>query len=180
MAGVLILVRLKLTLLRRSMTGSRGAWMVAVAVVGTGLAVSTIVLSALYRANPAVLGDLLGVIYALWLAGRIVGPVWGGAPMLRAEHFALTPVPPRRLAVGLLGAAFAGIATAVTLLAFISLVVFGARLGVLPALVAVPVVVLQLVLVVLLSRLVVTVFGQVARSRIGSAVVGMLVAGCSS
>ena len=52
--------------------------------------------------------------------------------MLRAEHFALTPVPPRRLAVGLLGAAFAGIATAVTLLAFISLVVFGARLGVLP------------------------------------------------
>lgn len=103
MAGVLILVRLKLTLLRRSMMGSRGAWMVAVAVVGTGLAVSTIVLSALYRASPAVLGDLLGVIYALWLVGRIVGPVWGGAPMLRAEHFALTPVPPRRLAVGLLG-----------------------------------------------------------------------------
>jgi hypothetical protein len=103
-AGVLILVRLKLTLLRRSMTGSGVAWMVAVAVVGTGLAVSTIVLSALYRASPAVLGDLLGVIYALWLAGRIVGPVWGGALMLRAEHFALTPVPPRRLAVGLLGA----------------------------------------------------------------------------
>ena len=64
-AGVLILVRLKLTLLRRSMTGSRGDWMVAGAVVGTGLAVSTIVLSALYRASPAVLGDLLGVIYAL-------------------------------------------------------------------------------------------------------------------
>jgi GNAT superfamily N-acetyltransferase len=65
----------------------------------------------------------------------------------------------------------------VPLLAFISLVIFGARLGVLPALVAVPVVVLQLVLVVLLSRLAVTVFGQVARSRIGSAVVGVLVAG---
>jgi transposase len=59
----------------------------------------------------------------------------------------------------------------------ISPVVFGARLGVLSALVAVPVVVLQLVLVVLLSRLAVTVFGQVARSRIGSAVVGVLVAG---
>jgi mannose-6-phosphate isomerase-like protein (cupin superfamily) len=176
-AGVLTLVRLKLTLLRRSMTGSRGDWMVAGAVVGTGLAVSTIVLSALYRASPAILGDLLGVIYALWLAGWIVGPVWGGAPLVRAEHFALIPVPPRRLAVGLLGTAFAGITTAVTLLAFISLVVFGARLGVLPALVAVPVVVLQLVLVVLLSRLAVTVFGQVARSRIGSAVVGVLVAG---
>jgi hypothetical protein len=176
-AGVLILVRLKLTLLRRSMTGSRGAWMVAGAVVGTGLAVSTIVLSALYRASPAILGDLLGVIYALWLAGWIVGPVWGGAPLVRAEHFALIPVPRRRLAAGLLGAAFAGTTTAVTLLAFISLVIFGARLGVLPALVAVPAVALQLVLVVLLSRLVVTVFGQVARSRLGSAVVGVLVAG---
>lgn len=46
-----------------------------------------------------------------------------------------------------------------TLLAFTSLVVFGARLGVLPALVAVPAVVLQLALVVLLSRLTVTGFG---------------------
>jgi hypothetical protein len=55
-AGVLILVRLKLTLLRRSMTGSRGAWMVAGTVAGTGLALSTIVLSALYRASPAILG----------------------------------------------------------------------------------------------------------------------------
>src|SRR5580693_8168232 len=65
MAVALTLVRLKLTLLRRSMTGSRGAWMVAGAVAGTGLAVSTIVLAALYRASPAILGDLLGVVSAL-------------------------------------------------------------------------------------------------------------------
>jgi hypothetical protein len=97
MAVALTLVRLKLTVLRRSMTGSRGAWMVARAVAGTALAVSTIVLAALYRASPAILGDLLGVVYALWLAGWIAGPVWGGAPLLRAEHFALIPVPPRRL-----------------------------------------------------------------------------------
>lgn len=45
--------------------------MVARAVVGTALAVSTIVLAALYRASPAILGDLLGVVYALWLAGWI-------------------------------------------------------------------------------------------------------------
>jgi hypothetical protein len=55
MAVALTLARLKLTLLRRSMTGSRGAWMVAGAVAGTGLAVSTIVLTALYRASPAIL-----------------------------------------------------------------------------------------------------------------------------
>jgi hypothetical protein len=110
------------------------------------------------------------------VAGRLdSGPVWGGAPLLRAEHFALIPVPPRRLAVGLLGAAFAGITTAVTLLAFTRLVVFGARLGVLPALVAVPAVVLQLALAVLLSRLAVTGFGQVARSRIGSVLACFLI-----
>ncbi len=177
MALVLTLVRLKVTLLRRSMTGSRGGWMVTGAVIGACLALSTIALSALYSASAAVLADLLGVVYALWLAGWIVGPVWGGGPLVRAEHFALIPVPRRRLAVGLLGAALAGITTVVTLLAFISLVVFGARLGVVPALVAVPAVVLQLVLVVVLSRLAVTGFGQVARSRLGAAVIGVLIAG---
>ncbi len=177
MALVLTLVRLKVTLLRRSMTGSRGAWMVTGAVIGACLALSTIALSALYSASPAVLADLLGVVYALWLAGWIVGPVWGGGPLVRTEHLALIPVPRLRLAVGLLGAAFAGITTLVTLLAFISLVVFGARLGVGPALVAVPAVILQLVLVVVLSRLAVTGFGQVARSRLGAAVIGVLIAG---
>ena len=53
--------------------------------------------------------------------------------------------------------------------------VFGARLGVLPALVAVPAVVLQLALAVLLSRLAVTGFGQVARSRIGSVLACFLI-----
>lgn len=76
MAGVLTLVRLKVTLLRRSMTGSRGAWMMVGAVVGTCLALSTIALSALSHASPADVADLLGVVYALWLAGWIVGPVW--------------------------------------------------------------------------------------------------------
>jgi hypothetical protein len=175
-AVVLSLVRLKLTLLRRSMTGSRGGWMVTGAVIGGCLALGTIALSALY-ASTATLGDLLGVVYALWMAGWIVGPVWGGAPLVRTEHFALIPVPRRQLALGLLGAAFAGITTVVTLLALISLVVFGARLGVLPALVAVPAVILELVLLVVLSRLAVTGFGQVARSRVGAAVVGVLIAG---
>jgi hypothetical protein len=173
----LTLVKLKLTLLRRSMAGGRGAWTVTGAVVGVCLALSTIALSALYSASAAVLGDLLGVVCALWMIGWIAGPVWSGAPLVRTAHFALIPVPRRRLALGLLGAAFAGITTVVTLLAFISLVVFGARLGVLPALVAVPAVVLQLVLVVVLSRLAVTGFGQVARGRVGATVVGVLIAG---
>ena len=86
-------------------------------------------------------------------------------------------MPRHRLALGLLGVAFAGITTAVTLLAFSSLVVYGARLGALPALIAVPAALLELVLVVLLSRLSVTGFGQVSRSRAGAALIGVLLAG---
>lgn len=93
MAVVLTLVKLKLTLLRRSMTGSRGAWMITGPWAGVCLALSTIALSALYSASAAILGDLLGVVYALWMVGWIVGPVWGGAPLLRTEHFGLIPLP---------------------------------------------------------------------------------------
>ena len=113
----------------------------------------------------------------LWLLGWLAGPVWAGAPVLRAQHFALLPVPRLRLAAGLLGTAFAGITTAVTLLAFGSLVVFGARLGVAAALVAVPAVVLQLTLVVLLSRVAAAGFGSASRSRTGAALVGLMIAG---
>ncbi len=175
MAGVLI--QLKLRLLRRSMTGSRASWVTVGAVAGTVLAACTIAVSLMQTRRPMVVGDLLGVVYALWLLGWLAGPVWAGAPVLRAQHFALLPVPRLRLAAGLLGAAFAGITTAVTLLAFLSLVVFGARLGVAGALVAIPAVVLQLTLVVLLSRVASAGFGSASRSRTGAALVGLMVAG---
>ena len=122
-------------------------------------------------------GDLLGVVYALWLLGWVVGPVWAGAPVLRAEHFALLPVPRLRLATGLLGAAFAGITTLVTLLAFTSLVIFAARLGVAAVLIAVPAMILQLALVVLLSRVAAAGFGSASKGRTGAALIGLMVAG---
>src|SRR5262249_38163426 len=66
--------------------------------------------------------------------------------------------------------------TAVTLLAFVSLVVYGARLGVGPALVAVPALALQLALVVVLSRVATSVFGGVMKSRVGAALTAVLFA----
>ncbi|MCA2214921.1 hypothetical protein [Jidongwangia harbinensis] len=96
--------------------------------------------------------------------------------MLRADHFALLPLPRRRLALGLLGAAFVAVTSAVTALAFLSLVVYGIRLGALPALVAVPAAGLNLVLVVLLSRASYSVLGLIARRRAGSAFTGLLLA----
>lgn len=174
MVGVLI--RMKLVLLRHSMTGGKAIWMAVGGAVGVVLAVATIWLSLLDGVSTAVVADLLAAVYVMWMLGWIVGPVLGGSSLLRADHFALLSVPRRRLAVGLLGAAFVGVSTIVTLSAFASLVVYGARLGLGAALVAVPAMVLQLVLVVLLSRVAMVVFGIVSKSRIGAAFTGVLIA----
>ncbi|MEU8076332.1 hypothetical protein AB0B31_12885 [Catellatospora citrea] len=184
MAGVLsalpaearILIRMKVAILRHSMTGGKAALMVVGGVLGLGLAAGTIWLSLVRTAHPTVVADLLAAVYLMWMLGWVVGPAWGGSTPLRADHFGLLPVPRRRLAVGLLGAAFVGVTAAVTLLAFLSLLVYAARLGPATVLVAVPAVVLQLVFVVLLSRVAAVAFGVVAKSRTGAAFTGVLVA----
>ena len=175
MVGVLI--RMKLAVLRHSMTGSQAAWMVTGGCVGLVLAAGTVLLSALPFDHPWVVGDLLAVTYGMWLLGWMIGPiVMGGPSVLQAEHFALLPIPRPRLAIDLLGAAFVGIGTVVTFLAFVSLVVYARRLGVLPVLVAVLALILQMVLVILLSRVATHVFGGVMQSRVGAALTAVLFA----
>jgi hypothetical protein len=171
-----VLIRMKLAIILNSMTGGRAALMVTGGVLGLLVAATTIWLSLVDPSGPGVVADLLATAYLVWLLGWMVGPLWGASSVLRVDHFALLPVPRRQLAVGLLGAAFVGVTTAVTALAFLSLVVYGIRLGVLPALVAVPAVALQLVLVVLLSRASFTVLGRIARGRVGSVFTGLLLA----
>jgi ABC-2 type transport system permease protein len=167
---------MKLAIIRHSMSGTKATWMAVGGTLGSSLAIATIWLSLLETGHPTVVADLLAAVFLMWTLGWVVGPVWGGAAVLRVDHFALLSVSRRRLAVGLLGAAFVGITTAVTLVAFISLVVYAARLGTAPALVAVPAALLQLVFVVLLSRVATAVFGAVAESRPGAAVTGALIA----
>ncbi len=174
MAGVLI--RMKLSVIKNSMTGSRAAWMMVGAIFGLLFAAATIWLTLIDVPNEAVLGDLLACVFVMWMLGWLIGPLWGGSAVLRADHFTLLPMPRRKLAVGLLGAAFVGITTAVTALGFVALITYGARQGVVPALLAVPVAALQLVFVVLLSRVAYALFGVVAASRVGAAITGVLFA----
>ncbi|MFI5837843.1 hypothetical protein ACIA5A_29615 [Micromonospora sp. NPDC051300] len=174
MAGVLI--RMKLSIIRNSMTGGRAAWMLVGAVLGLLFAAATVWLSLVDLPNDDVLGDLLAGVFGMWTLGWLIGPLWGGSAVLRADHFTLLPVPRRRLAVGLLGAAFVGITTTVTALGFVALITYAARQGLGPALLAAPVAALQLVFVVLLSRVVHALFGVVAASRLGAAVTGVLFA----
>lgn len=160
MAGVLI--RMKLRLIRNSMTGGKAVWMVTGAILGLMFAAATVALAFVRLDTPGLVSDLLAVTFLIWTLGWMVGPLWGGSAVLRNDHFALLPLPRRGLALGLLAAAFVGITTVVTALAFLGLVVHGIRSGLGPALVSVPAAAAQLVFVVLLSRVTHALFGAVA------------------
>ncbi|MCX4792608.1 MULTISPECIES: hypothetical protein [unclassified Streptomyces] len=167
---------MKLRLIRNSMTGGKAVWMVTGAILGLMFAAATVALAFVRLETPGLVSDLLAVTFLIWTLGWMVGPLWGGSAVLRNDHFALLPLPRRGLALGLLAAAFVGITTVVTALAFLGLVVHGIRSGLGPALVSVPAAAAQLVFVVLLSRVTHALFGAVAGSRFGAFVTGLLFA----
>ncbi|GIG86019.1 hypothetical protein [Plantactinospora endophytica] len=167
MVGVLI--DLRLTLLRRSFTGTQGYNVGFGALCGLAGAVGMIWLAT--RGTPARAGDLLALALAGTLVGWLVGPALGGGGDLgiRRDHLTLLPVGRRDLVLGLYGAALTGVGPAVTLVSTTALVGYGARLGVLSALVGVPAAILLVLLLVALARLVVATLGAVLGSRISAA-----------
>jgi ABC-2 type transport system permease protein len=110
--------------------------------------------------------DVLAAVYLVWTVGWLFAPLvsGGGDETLRPEHFALLPLSPRQLAAGLLGAAFVGVPAVVTGIAFRGLLVHADGAHAVVALLVAP---LQLVFVVLLSRVVMAGLGAVLRSRRG-------------
>jgi ABC-2 type transport system permease protein len=173
-AGALIGMRRTLA---RNAPGGSGT-VVTLRVVGLGLAVGTLLCGLVRFEQPSRSVDLVAALMLGWLIGWVMGPivVRGAGLGLRPEWFALLPIPPRRLAAGLLGASFAGAAPAVTLVAFAVLPLTAAQFGVLPVLVAVPAMLLELVLVVLLSRVVVAGLTATMSSRRGQELGGLLMA----
>ncbi|MEW9547908.1 hypothetical protein [Nonomuraea sp. NPDC050783] len=172
MAVALTLVRMKVAILRHSGTGQRGQMMAAGGFLGLVLAAGTIYLATLG-------GDWLAAAYAVWMLGWIIGPVFsgGGDETLRPEFFSLLGLPPHRMAAGLLAAAFVGVAPAISLIALAGLAV-GATAAGGPAggnvLVAVPAMVLQLAVFVLVSKVAVAVLGIALRSRAGAVGAGVV------
>jgi ABC-2 type transport system permease protein len=110
--------------------------------------------------------DVLAAVYLMWTVGWLFAPLLsgGGDETLRPEHFALLPLSPRQLAAGLLGAAFVGVPAIVTGVAFLGLLLHADGAHVPVAVVVAP---LQLMLVILLSRVVMAALGAVLRSRRG-------------
>ncbi|WP_405086702.1 hypothetical protein [Microbispora sp. NBC_01389] len=169
MAVALTMARMKVAVLRHAFHGERAQTAGTGASLGALLAAGTVYLA---FAGP----DLLAAGYAVWLLGWMLGPVFmgGGDETLRPEYFSLLGLPTRRLAAGLLVSAFVGVAPVVSLTALLGLLVAGVRLGVVNALVAVPAMVLQLAVFVLLSKISVAVVGLALRTRSGAITSGVL------
>ncbi len=176
---VVVLIRMRLRMLRHSLRGRQAVLTVLGFLAGLVAAGVTVAVAAAEFDHPGAGTDVLAAVYLLWTVGWLFAPIvaGGGDETLRPEHFALLPVTPRQLAGGLLGAAFVGVPAIVTALAFCGLLVHASGARVLVAVLAVP---LQLVFVVLLSRVVLAALGAVLRSRRGrdlgillTAVVGM-------
>ncbi|MDG4780839.1 hypothetical protein O7614_14430 [Micromonospora sp. WMMD961] len=174
-----ILIRMKLAVLRHSMTGQRAADMIGGGVLGLVLAGGTIWLALRDWPVDGLPLDLVGAAFAIWMIGWLFGPVLfgGGDETLRPEHLALLPIPPRRLAFGLLAVAFVGVAPVVSLVAFTALIVVALPVGGAAALIAVPVVFLQLLFVVLASRFVTAALSTLMRAKIGAVLAAVISGG---
>ena len=137
MVGVLI--RMKLAVLRHYLKGSRSLmliWQICFALVGAGVTL-WIVINSPQDVEKA--GGIVALMTTLWVLGWAIGPtLFGGEdPTLRPEYFRNIPVKPRTLATNLALASVAGVSVPASLIAFCSLVIYGARFGADTTLVAV-------------------------------------------
>lgn len=169
---------MKLRVLRNSMQGRQLVAMIFGGLFGLLAAGVTILAGVVPFDHPGTSVDVLASLYAVWLVGWVLAPVatGGGDETLRPEHFALLPIPRRKLAVGLLAASLVGVTSVVTLVAFLGLFAYGLRFGVGPALVGLVFSVLQLALVVLVYRVVMAGLGALLTSRKGKELGILLVA----
>ncbi len=128
-----------------------------------------------YPTEQNVSQSILYITFALWTVGWVLGPIIaGGDGILRSEYFVLLPFTSYKLARALLVVAFIGLGPIVSLIAFIGLFIYAARVSLSATIVAIPAIILQLIFVVLLSKVVVSIIGETLKSRIGMEVGAML------
>ena len=173
MVGVLI--EMRGTILRRSVSylgasGSRGRAIggLLLALFVTLLAVGTLLAGLAHYHYPGAGAAVVATLSFGWLLGWVSGPLLtGDDATLRMDYFKLLPIPARKLAFAMLGAAFANISLVFSLIAFAALIALGAQSGVAAALTGVAAVLLDLVLAVVASTVAIAVFGPAISSRRG-------------
>lgn len=158
-----ILISMKFATLRHSPVGMRLAgW-----IIGALLVLATWAAGVL-APNASVRSEVLMLIMAGWFVGAALGPVtMSGAGVLRAEYFTLLPIDRKKLALGLLGAVFPGVASAYLLLAGLALLVHAITLEPITVVIAVPAAVLSWVMTIIVSRLIYAGLGSAMRTWLG-------------
>ena len=166
MVGVLIEMRTAIT--RRQATGARMIGTLALVLFVTLLAVGTLLAGVKQYRYDGAGANVVATLCFGWLLGWVTGPlVIGDDSTLRMDYFKLLPVPARKLGYAMLGAAFADVSLAFSLVAFGALVALGAQAGVAAALTGAAAMLLDLVLAVVAGQVAIAVFGPVISSRRG-------------
>jgi ABC-2 type transport system permease protein len=165
-AGVLI--EMRAAILHRSMMDKRIVGSVLLALFVTLLAVSTLLTGLVHYRYAGAGADVIATLSLGWMLGWVSGPLLtGDDSTLRMDYFKLLPLPPARLARGILGAAFADPSLLFSLIAFAALIGYGAQSGAAAALTGVAAVLLDLVLAVVASTVAIAAFGPAISSRRG-------------
>src|ERR1700733_5586971 len=175
MVGVLIEMRTAIT--RRQATGARMIGTLALVLFVTLLAVGTLLAGVKQYRYDGAGANVVATLCFGWLLGWVTGPlVIGDDSTLRMDYFKLLPIPARKLGYSMLGAAFADVPLAFSLVAFSALIALGAQAGAAAALTGVAAVVLDLVLAVVAAKVATAVFGPVISSRRGRDFTALLLA----
>lgn len=163
-----ILIEMRAAIMRRSASGKRAIGGLVLALIVTVLAVFTLLAGLVHYHYRGAGTAVVATLSFGWLLGWVTGPlVVGDDSTLRMDYFKLLPIPSRKLAHAMLGAAFANVSLVFSLIAFSALIALGAQSGAAAALTGVAAVLLDLVLAVVASTVAVAVFGPVISSRRG-------------
>ena len=175
MVGVLIEMRAAVT--RRRTTGKRALGTAALILFVTLLAVATLAAGLKHYDHAGAGANVVATLSFGWLLGWVSGPlITGDDAALRMDYFKLLPIGARKLGYAMLGAAFADVSLAFSLIAFGALIALGAQSGAAAALTGVAAVLLDLVLAVVASQVAIAVFGPMISSRRGRDFASMMLA----
>ena len=162
------LIRMRLNLLKNSFQGLQALSSIMGIIGGLGIGAGVILLTVANQQNKDASIGFLSVVFAVWCLGWIIGPIFmgGSSTELKPEYFLSMPVNPLRLGYGLLLASLVGIGPLVTCIVLAASIVFAVHLGILSTVVAFVGLPLQLLVIMLISKVFVEWIGNSVTSTV--------------